>query len=407
MCVCMFFSHNSFFFHSSIHAYTGLVAKHASDTSSASVRVGALNAVSLLLQNPQSHAVLRPLLPSLGNLLHDKTESVRLATVRMLLRVKETTDLAYYHVVPVYHLHARLSNESVTSSVAAALTSLLLSSYFPSDPATQIARTLHFLQTDPAAAVVFYANVHRFLDTAQVAALAAMLWQTVLTAIETEKSNQKDPSSKRRKTANEEGTDETEEDEFFSSADTSLMATLTDTINILWSSIADDLEEVVHSFLVEHMEDWVETLQHFESSADSQVVVRNILKIVRRLPPSMDKLQVKAENPNVAGYLSVYCHWGQSEDVVLSLAKSLESDLGGEEEMLFSTPEAKSKKRKSRRSKHKSIEMFPSKVALDVVHELLQDAEIRPYLLAPVLEKALEKGTKHAEKVLAGDRVSY
>ncbi len=376
-----------------------------------------MNAVSLVLQNPQSHAVLRPLLPSLGNLLHDKTESVRLATVRMLLRVKETTDLAYYHVVPVYHLNARLANEAVNSSVAAALTSLLMSSYFPPDPATQIARTLHFLQTDPQAAATFYANVHRFLDTAQVAALAAMLWQTVLTAVETEKNQQNklqssDPSGKRRKKAaakdesenNAKGEDD--EEDFFSSADTALMVTLTDTINVLWGSIAKDLHEDVVSFLVDHMEDWVETLQHFETKPDNRTVVQNILKIVRRLP-SCDDLKINAENMNVAGYLSVYCHWGRSDEVIACLAKSLETDLGVEEEILFSTPEAKTKKRKSRRGKQdESIELLPAPVALKVVHALLQDPDIRPYLLSPVLEKALEKGTKLAEKMLSRDRVS-
>ncbi len=375
-----------------------------------------MNAVSLVLQNPQSHAVLRPLLPALGNLLHDKTESVRLATVRMLLRVKETTNLAYYHVVPVYHLNARLANEAVNSSVAAALTSLLMSSYFPPDPATQIARTLHFLQTDPQAASTFYANVHRFLDTAQVAALAAMLWQTVLTAVETEKNHQNklqpsDPSGKRRKKAatnndsenNVEGQED--EEDFFSSADTALMVTLTDTINVLWGSIAKDLHEDVVSFLVDHMEDWVETLHHFESNSDNRPVVKNILKIVRRLP-SCDDLKINAENLNVAGYLSVYCHWGRSEAVIACLAKSLETDLGVEE-VLFSTPEPKTKKRKSRRGNHdESIELLPASVALKVVHELLQDPDIRPYLLSPVLERALEKGTKLAEKMLSRDRVS-
>ncbi|GAX26769.1 condensin-2 complex subunit G2 [Fistulifera solaris] len=393
-----------------------LVTKHASDTSSASVRVGALNAVSLVLQNPQSHAVLRPLLPSLGNLLHDKTESVRLATVRMLLCVKETSDLAYYHVVPVYHLNARLANEVVNSSVAAALTSLLMSSYFPPDPATQIARTLHFLQTDPQAAATFYANVHRFLDTAQVAALAAMLWQTVLTAVETEKNHQNklqssDPSGKRRKKAaakddNENNAKGEEDDEdFFSSADAALMVTLTDTINVLWGSIAKDLHEDVVSFLVDHMEDWSETLQHFETNPDNRLVVQNILKIVRRLP-SCDDLKINAENLNVAGYLSVYCHWGRSDEVISCLAKSLETNLGVEEEILFSTPEAKTKKRKSRRGKQgESIESLPASVALKVVHELLQDPDIRHYLLSPVLEKALEKGTKLAEKMLSRDRM--
>ena len=42
---------------------------HANDTSSAAVRAQAINGISLLLDAEQSHAVLRPLLPLLGNLI--------------------------------------------------------------------------------------------------------------------------------------------------------------------------------------------------------------------------------------------------------------------------------------------------------------------------------------------------
>ena len=45
-----------------------IIMNHANDTSSAAVRAQAINGISLLLDAEQSHAVLRPLLPLLGNL---------------------------------------------------------------------------------------------------------------------------------------------------------------------------------------------------------------------------------------------------------------------------------------------------------------------------------------------------
>jgi condensin-2 complex subunit G2 len=103
-----------------------VIAEHASDVSSSAVRVGAVHAVSTILDAEQSHAVLRALLPSLGNLIHDKVERVRLATVRLLAKIKGIPGIKYYHVVPVHHLLARLVKEgrpaeNVCNPVASAL----------------------------------------------------------------------------------------------------------------------------------------------------------------------------------------------------------------------------------------------------------------------------------------------
>ena len=95
-------------------SFTDIVAEHASDSSSSAVRAAAVNSISLLLEAEESHAVLRALLPSIGNLIHDKVERVRLATVKLLLQVKKIKSIKYYHVVPVEHLQARLAEEGET-----------------------------------------------------------------------------------------------------------------------------------------------------------------------------------------------------------------------------------------------------------------------------------------------------
>ena len=66
-----------------------IVMQHASDASSALVRAQSINGITFLLEVPASHGVLRPLLPYIGNLIHDVTERVRLAVVKMLITVSK------------------------------------------------------------------------------------------------------------------------------------------------------------------------------------------------------------------------------------------------------------------------------------------------------------------------------
>jgi condensin-2 complex subunit G2 len=87
----------------SLHAlslHIDIVVQHASDKSSLAVRAGAVHVISLLLEAGESHAVLRALLPSIGNLINDKVERVQLATVKLLLQVKKIRGIKYYHGVP-------------------------------------------------------------------------------------------------------------------------------------------------------------------------------------------------------------------------------------------------------------------------------------------------------------------
>ena len=223
------------------------MAEHASDASSAAVRAAAIHAVTLLLEAPQSHAVLRPLLPSLGNLIHDKVEKVRLAVARLLLRIKKIPGIKYYHIVPVEHLAARLADEgrrNPTSAVASALTLLMVNSYFPSQATAevQIQRTLAFLQTEPTAAAVFYANLATHVSVDAVTKLMVMLLKTLSAAVETEMT--RDVGRKRRRFGRQQGDNDPQEDPtVLSVSDTAVMARLIETICTLWQSIEGVLEQ--------------------------------------------------------------------------------------------------------------------------------------------------------------------
>ena len=173
-----------------------IVSKHASDTTSAVVRTTSIQTITSLLSEDKTHAVLRPLLPSLGNVIHDKTEKVRLAVVKMLLVVKKLKGMKYYHVVPAKHLLARLADEgrgknNPTGPVAKGLTELLSNSFFPTGNkktmADVIGRTFRLLQDNPAAALVFYKNASTQLSIHSIAKLISALMKCLCFLIVQEK----------------------------------------------------------------------------------------------------------------------------------------------------------------------------------------------------------------------------
>jgi condensin-2 complex subunit G2 len=231
-----------------------IVAEHASDKSSSAVRAGAVNSISLLLEAEESHAVLRALLPSIGNLIHDKVERVRLATVKLLLQVKKISGIKYYHVVPVEHLQARLADEGLPPSnphgpVPCVLTELMMNSYCPQGSnvsgTDQVKRTIAFLTSDPVAAHVFYSNIATHLSVSSVAKLTAMLLKCLCASVDTEKAtmaeNQAKEGKKRRrygKQQQDNDYDEAEGGTTLTAANTSLMAALAKTICCLWESVS-------------------------------------------------------------------------------------------------------------------------------------------------------------------------
>jgi len=87
----------------------------------------------------------------------------------MLLEVRQTKGFKFYHIIPVELLLARLAAEGEGSRpVASRLTGLLLDSYFPQGQqitgAIQVQRTLSLLSSNPAAAHVFYQNLYQSTD---------------------------------------------------------------------------------------------------------------------------------------------------------------------------------------------------------------------------------------------------
>ncbi|CAH1421204.1 unnamed protein product [Lactuca virosa] len=93
------------------------------------VRLSTVNGIIYLLGNPQSHEILKVLLPRLGHLILDSSLSIRSATVDLLLLLKGIHDFQFHKVVNLDVLLSTLANDQPL--VAQKITKLLLPSYFP------------------------------------------------------------------------------------------------------------------------------------------------------------------------------------------------------------------------------------------------------------------------------------
>jgi len=220
-----------------------IIGKHTSDASSSAVRAAAVNAVTTLLEEEKSHAVLRPLLSNVGNLIHDKTEKVRLAVVNMLLFVKRLRGIKYYHVVPADHLLSRLADEGLgnnnpTGAIAVGLSNLLSNSFFPTSSKKTmsdiITRTLRLLTDSPQAAVVFYRNAPTQLSVNSISKLIAALMKSLCCfIIEEKKAKFEDVSNLTAVVPEYESIERPNH-----SSNTAQMATIAESISILWGSVS-------------------------------------------------------------------------------------------------------------------------------------------------------------------------
>lgn len=335
-----------------------IVAVHSSDASTTAVRAAAVDAVSVLLEEGRTHAVLRPLLPSIGNLIHDRSDKVRLSVINMLLIVKKIQGMKFYHVVPANHLLARLADEGrghndPRGPVARTLSDLLSNSFFPPGKSGTtmkdiINRTMRLLADNPLAAIVFYRNAHLQLSVNSISKLIAALAKCLcFFVINEKKMNGEDvrslllafPDVKSIKFKG-------------GRSSTSTMATIAEGRLILWESLEAELGVSKYENLADVFTGKVltEVYRHFESKFDSVDISKNefadcsracvaILHCAGKLEARrcqelrahiVNELRKKRDfqtkqliytdlSPNIA----VLCRWGMTEDVVACLASSI------------------------------------------------------------------------------------
>jgi condensin-2 complex subunit G2 len=397
-----------------------LVAKHASDASSAAVRAGAVIGITKIIENPQSHAVLRELLPNIGNLIHDKSEKVRLAVVRLLWHVKESkAGIKFFHIVPPDHLMARLAAETPTNNaVALSLTSLLLKSYFPQNKKSPtnaehqpglpliIVRTLTFLRNDPDAAAVFYANIAKCLEIDVVTAFIVKLWRCMLNAVHIvlqapsssttrsgkhcdnkRRRHNKDQDNEPAPNPNESRTEQ--QDDLLNATDSELMANLAETICILWKSVESNLDETGRQFLIDafsgpenfnltHILDFFEREQQALVLDDDNEERKNhfhrvkaaLLQCAGRLPAQehlverfTNKIRSESDENTIVSHLALLCLWDRTGDVANSLAVAIRAgleDASSCEDSFILSPDYNNGRKRQCKTRNRNLDKSPS-----------------------------------------------
>lgn len=160
------------------------------DASCANVRHAVFVGLGELFQQPLTHSLLKQLLPLLRNSIHDKSEKVRVAFMKILCQVKGIRGMHFYDIVPVDHLLARMAVDRGCPTVCLVMTELMLNSFYPQvesgnggAPETeQLNRCLQFLNKEPVAAEVFYSHLHKFISIGQAAKLITVMFTFLLTA---------------------------------------------------------------------------------------------------------------------------------------------------------------------------------------------------------------------------------
>ncbi|KAE8706340.1 ARM repeat superfamily protein, putative isoform 2 [Hibiscus syriacus] len=119
------------------------------------IRFSTLIGIVYLLGNPQSHEILKVLLPRLGHLMLDNVLSVRVAMVDLLLLLKDIRTFQFNKVVGLEVLLNTLSNDQ--PPVAQKITRLLMPSYFPARLAIEEAcdRCVTLMKRSPLAGARF------------------------------------------------------------------------------------------------------------------------------------------------------------------------------------------------------------------------------------------------------------
>ncbi|XP_073006413.1 uncharacterized protein [Typha latifolia] len=140
---------------SMITKFLAKIIDNMSHDSCNEVRLSTVNGAIYLLDNPQTHEIMKVLIPRLGSLVLDPVLSVRVAIVDLLLVVRDIHSFQFHKIVGLDTLLSSLANDH--SRVAQKITRLLIPSYFPSKLTLKEAcsRVVALVKRSPAAGARF------------------------------------------------------------------------------------------------------------------------------------------------------------------------------------------------------------------------------------------------------------
>ena len=204
---------------------SSLVNELVHDKTSPGVRAAVLHGLGTILENPLAQEPMKSALSKLTNMIHDRSPKVRAAMVELLLGIKSIKAIKFYDIVPVKHLLQCLTQDERLSKH---LVALLLDSFYPQGKsgADQLKRSLALIKADRNAALAFYTHLHTAVSVGSVCKLALLLSKWVKVEVLKEKvSRVEDVSVALRG------------------------------INLLWASVAEDLDEALHETARSRMEE--------------------------------------------------------------------------------------------------------------------------------------------------------
>ncbi|KAF2356945.1 Condensin-2 complex subunit G2 [Trinorchestia longiramus] len=194
-----------------------LLTRLAYDASSAQVRQQVIKGLYRVLECQDALPFLQQCLPQLGPCFDDCNAAVRLALVRMLLKLQKLRLIKYWNIVSVSHLLHRLTVD--TTSVAKLITQLVAPVFLPiqKDNEDLLERSISLLMENRAASRVFYEHVSLGLDVASVVRVMLVLYQALrrhllLRHQRLNASGSKQPSGKRLRCSSTNNKENTNED---------------------------------------------------------------------------------------------------------------------------------------------------------------------------------------------------
>ena len=145
------------------------------DASSSNVRAAVIEGIDYLLGRFESIELIMPHLPTMGYLLHDPVESVRIQFVKLLITMNPLTNINIFKIVHIDHLIYRLKID--TQRCAKAICQLLQPSFFPPPKSKgkertcntkRVARCIFLLERNLSAAERFYSLLPKFVSTDEI-----------------------------------------------------------------------------------------------------------------------------------------------------------------------------------------------------------------------------------------------
>ncbi|XP_070175011.1 condensin-2 complex subunit G2-like [Littorina saxatilis] len=348
-----------------------LLKELAWDTASPAVRVAVVKGMTAMLDNPMCHLLLKPLLPGLSMCLHDKAETVRVAMVDLLLRVKGVQAIKYWSISPIEHLLARLETDS--QPVVRRVVQLLFPSFFPLDqtPQEQVTRCMTLVESNAAAARVFFLNAPRHLTLNDTVRYISLLCRYVLESVRTMSErldrSEAEPSdraksarSKRSKGKQTQGAAKQSEEESEGDSDDDALSPemlqgLLEAVFLMWTAVSKQLDSAENDELKQSiMKKLSVTVPEVLKVTEDPKVISLVVEIAGHLPPKavptisrgcLSKLRNMPEGSGEEDYielLEAMCLWEMAPQVLQLLSDWLEESLTPQE----SLPEPAKKKDK-------------------------------------------------------------